>query len=63
MPFQARFRYAVLTTAALVGTSALAGCGTGSSGTGGSPLAAQGAAGTVVVGSDNFPETERCSRT
>ena len=57
MPPQARIRCAVLAAAALAGTSALAGCGTASSGNGGSPLAGQGAPGTVVVGSDNFPES------
>jgi osmoprotectant transport system substrate-binding protein len=56
LPPKARIRCAVLTAAALAGTWALAGCGTASD-TGGSPLAGQGASGTVVVGSDNFPES------
>ena len=44
--------------AALLAASALAGCGSTSSGSGGSPLAPKpSASGTVVVGSDNFPES------
>lgn len=43
--------------AAVFAASALAGCGSTSSGSGGSPLAPQTSAGSVVVGSDNFAES------
>ncbi|HWG27950.1 ABC transporter substrate-binding protein [Actinospica sp.] len=42
---------------AILAASALAGCGSTSSNSGGSPLAQSASAGSVVVGSDNFPES------
>jgi osmoprotectant transport system substrate-binding protein len=52
------FRFAAPVSATVLAASALAGCGGGSGGGGaGSPLAPKEAAGSVVVGSDNFPES------
>jgi osmoprotectant transport system substrate-binding protein len=49
-------RFAV-PAAAILAASALAGCGSSSSSSGGSPLAPKSSSGSVVVGSDNFPES------
>jgi osmoprotectant transport system substrate-binding protein len=49
-------RFAV-PAAALIAASALAGCGSSSSSGSGGPLAPKTSAGSVVVGSDNFPES------
>jgi osmoprotectant transport system substrate-binding protein len=62
VPRNAFVRIAAPASAAVLAASALAGCGGGSSGGGGGggaggPLAPKAAAGSVVVGSDNFPES------
>jgi len=49
-------RFAV-PAAAILAASALAGCSSSSSSSGGSPLAPKSSSGSVVVGSDNFPES------
>jgi osmoprotectant transport system substrate-binding protein len=49
-------RFAV-PAAAILAASALAGCSSSTSSSGGSPLAPKSSSGSVVVGSDNFPES------
>ena len=49
-------RFAV-PAAAILAASALAGCSSSASSSGGSPLAPKTSSGSVVVGSDNFPES------
>lgn len=56
MPTKNLTRFAV-PAAAILAASALAGCGSSSSTSGGSPLAPKSSSGSVVIGSDNFPES------
>ncbi len=56
MPTKNLTRFAV-PAAAILAASALAGCSSSSSSSGGSPLAPKSSSGSVVVGSDNFPES------